>query len=239
MTEDTADVGGEPTRYRQWRFALPPGATDLIVVRHGESAPASFEEPAELAGGHADPSLAPDGEQQAQRVADRLSLESIDAIYVTSLRRTSQTAAPLAAKLGITPQVEPDLREVFLGEWEGAAFRKHTMEGHPLAVRMFTEQRWDVIPGAESTEGLRERVRRGVERIAAAHPDQRVVVVVHGGVIGTMFALATGAGGFAFTGADNGSISQLVITADRWMVRRFNDVAHLDPSFAMVPNPLT
>ena len=45
--------------------------------------------------------------------------EPIDAIYVTTLRRTHETAAPLAARLGITPIEEPDLREVFLGEWEG------------------------------------------------------------------------------------------------------------------------
>jgi probable phosphoglycerate mutase len=214
--------------YRQYRFALPPGAADLLVIRHGESAPAREDDPADLADGHSDPDLDPVGEEQAERLADRLSADDISAIYVTTLRRTAQTAAPLAKRLGLTPVVEPDLREVYLGEWEGAAFRKHTSEMHPIAVQMATEQRWDAIPGAETTEAFRARVQRGVERIAAAHPNQRVAVVVHGGVIGMMMAMATGAQNFAFVAADNASISQLVVLGERWIVRRFNDTAHLE-----------
>ena len=56
------------------------------------------------------------GDEPNVRGAHRLAGERIDAIYVTSLRRTGQTAAPLAAKLGLTPHVERQLREVGLGE---------------------------------------------------------------------------------------------------------------------------
>src|SRR3954462_423027 len=139
----------EREEYRQYRFSLPEGATDLLIVRHGESAPARLDAPAPLVDGHSDPALAPEGREQAQRLAERLALEQIDAIYVTPLRRTAQTAAPLAERLGLEPRVEPDLREIHLGEWEGIAFRKHVTEHHPTAVRMFLEQRWDVIDGAE------------------------------------------------------------------------------------------
>jgi len=170
---------------------------------------------------------------------DRLVNEPIDAIYVTSLRRTHETAAPLAAKLGLQPKVEPDLREVYLGEWEGIAFRKHVAERHPTAVQMFLEQRWDVIPGAESNADFAERVGGALRRIVAAHPGQRVVVVVHGGVIGQALALATGAPTFSFIGADNASISQIVAMPDPWVLRRYNDTAHLDPAFSITPTPLT
>jgi probable phosphoglycerate mutase len=215
----------EPAEYRQYRFTPAPGATDLLIIRHGESAPAREDAPAELRDGHADPDLDPVGLEQAGKLAD----DRIDAIYVTSLRRTAQTAAPLAVRLGMTPNVEPDLREVFLGEWEGALFRKHTSEGHPLALKMFTEQRWDVVPGAEPIVDFEARVRRGITSIAAAHTNGRVAVVVHGGVIGMIMAIATGAANFAFVGADNASVSQIVVLGDRWIVRRFNDTSHLDP----------
>jgi 2,3-bisphosphoglycerate-dependent phosphoglycerate mutase len=216
--------------YRQYRFTAPAGATDLLIVRHGESAPYREGRPVANWQGHGDPELAPEGRDQALRLADRLQHEHFEAIYVTPLRRTSQTIAPLAERLGLTPVVEPDLREVHLGEWEDdGKFRRLTTEGHELALRMFAEQRWDVIPGAESTADLVIRVGRGITRIAAAHPDQRVVVVAHGGVIGTLFAVATGSQPFAFIGADNASISQLVVHGDRWILRRFNDTAHLDP----------
>jgi probable phosphoglycerate mutase len=222
----------EPVEYRQYRFVSPPGAADLLIVRHGESAPAREDAPAQLADGHADPDLDPVGQDQARRLAERLGGERIDAIYVTTLRRTVQTAAPLAERLGITPRVEPDLREIYLGAWEGAAFRKHTSEGHPIAVQMFTEQRWDVIPGAEATDEFAARVRTGIARIATAHPNQRVVLVVHGGVIGLIMAIATGAQNFAFVGADNASISEVVVLEDRWIVRRFNDTSHLETASA-------
>jgi 2,3-bisphosphoglycerate-dependent phosphoglycerate mutase len=229
----------EARSYRQYRFALPEGATDLLLVRHGESAPASIDDPAPLADGHSDPELAPVGREQAEKLADRLAHEHIDAIYVTTLRRTAETAAPLAERLGIKPQVEPDLREIYLGEWEGVAFRKYVSEGHPTAVQMFLEQRWDVIPGAEMNDGFGARVRAGLERIVAAHPGQRVVVVVHGGVIGQAMGLVTKSSAFGFIGADNASISQIVAMPDPWVLRRFNDTAHLDPKFTLVPTPLT
>lgn len=220
-------LSDQAVEYRQYRFVPPPGATAMLVIRHGESMPAREDQPADLNDGHSDPDLDPVGEQQAERLADRLAGEDLSAIYVTTLRRTAQTIAPLADRLGLTPIVEPDLREVYLGEWEGAAFRKHTSEMHPLAVQMATEQRWDVIPGAETTDDFQARVQRGITRIAEAHPNQRVAVVVHGGVIGMIMAAATGAQNFAFVGADNASISEIVVLGDRWVVRRFNDTAHL------------
>ncbi|MBV9291364.1 MAG: histidine phosphatase family protein [Frankiales bacterium] len=229
----------EPESYPQHRFTLPPDATDLLLVRHGESAPARLDRPAPRVDGHSDPELSPEGREQAERLADRLVHEEIDAIYVTTLRRTAETAAPLASRLGLEPRVEPDLREVFLGEWEGVAFRKYVTERHPTAVQMFLEQRWDVIPGAETNDAFRTRVKSGLDRIVAAHRGQRVVVVVHGGVIGQALALVTGAGTFDFLGADNASISQIVAMPDPWVVRRFNDTAHLHPRLSLVATPLT
>ena len=64
-------------------------------------------------------------------------------------------------------------------------------------------------------------------RIAASHPDGRVVAVAHGGVIGQALSLASQSRGFAFEGSDNASISELVIAGDRMFVRRFNDASHL------------
>jgi 2,3-bisphosphoglycerate-dependent phosphoglycerate mutase len=227
------------TEYRQFRFALPPGATDILLVRHGESAPAREDRPFPMLDGHGDPPLAPEGEAEAERVGERLAVEPIDAVYVSGLRRTVQTAAPLAGKLGITPEVEPGMREVRLGDWEGGAFRIRVAQNDEIAQRMWATQRWDAIPNAESTEDLAARVRAAIERIAAAHPDQRVAVFTHGGVIGQVVSMATGAEGFAFIGADNASITQLVVTGDRWLVRRFNDTAHLHPMFTVRPEPLT
>ncbi len=228
-----------PSGVRQQRFHSPAGATDVLLIRHGESAPAEPGAPFPLVDGHGDPPLHPDGREQASRVADRLAGEDLAAIYVTNLRRTAETAAPLAERLGLGPVVEADLREVHLGEWEGGVFRQRVAEGHPIVARLREEERWDLIPGAEPASEFAARVRAGLLRIVSAHPDRVVAVFTHGGVIGQILGEATGARSFAFTGADNASISHVVVTEDRWVLRRYNDTTHLGPRFASAAQPPT
>jgi probable phosphoglycerate mutase len=232
-------VSEEPTEYRQYRFRPPPGATELLIVRHGESAPARPGEQFALTDGHGDPELAPDGQWQAEQLGVRLAQERIDAIYVTSLRRTHETAAPLAARLGLEPIVEPDLREVYLGEWEGGVYRQKAAEGDPAFREAMAQGEWGLIPGAETTEELRTRTVAAIERIVERHPDQRVVVVSHGGVIGCLLAHTTGGRAFAFVGADNASISHLVVAGGHWMLRRFNDTGHLAGELSAAAEPPT
>ena len=218
--------------YRQHRFERPKGATEILLVRHGESEAAIPGKPFPLVEGQGDPALAETGRKQAQKVGERLRHLPIDAVYVTSLRRTHETAAPLCEHLELGSRIEADLREVHLGDWEGGVLRVKVHEQDPIYQRMQEEQRWNVIPGAESWEELDERIQRGLARIAAGHPDQLVVAVVHGGVIGHIFASATGATPFAFNGADNGSISHVVMVEGQMIVRRFNDTSHLDESIS-------
>jgi 2,3-bisphosphoglycerate-dependent phosphoglycerate mutase len=215
--------------YRQRQFALPPGATEVILVRHGASAPAVPGRPFPLLDGHGDPPLAPEGELQAEAVAERLAGEGLAALYVTPLQRTHRTAAPLVARTGLATVVVPDLREVSLGEWEGGEFRVRMAQGDPVALQAVAEQRWEVIPGAETMESLAERVRAGIQAIAAhSGPDVSVAAIVHGGVIGEACRQATGSRAFAFVHSDNGSISRLIVLPDgAWLLRTFNDTAHL------------
>lgn len=214
--------------YRQLRFQPPKGAADLLLIRHGETEAARPGVSFAMKDGHGDPALRPEGQAQAQQVAARLAGGAIDAIYVTKLRRTHQTAAPLAAALGLTPVENPDLHEVHLGDWDGGEYRIRAANNDPLFRQARDAGEYGHIPGAETTAALHTRVKRGLFNIAAAHPDQRVAVVVHGGVIGAALSLATDAHVWAFAGAANGSISQLVIHNDRMILRGFNDVSHLD-----------
>jgi probable phosphoglycerate mutase len=228
-----------PREYPQTRLALPPGATDLLLVRHGQSAPAREGEPFPLVDGQGDPPLTGLGVEQGRAVGRRLARAGVAAVYVTTLQRTRQTAQPLLDATALEARVEPDLREVHLGEWEGGVFRQRMAERDPVAVRVYTEERWDVIPGAEPSGAFAARVRAAVGRIAAAHPDERVVVVTHGGVIGQVLSLASGSRPFAFAGVDNGSLSQVVVAGERWQVRRFNDTAHLPDDLTLASAPPT
>jgi probable phosphoglycerate mutase len=98
-----------------------------------------------------------------------------------------------------------------------------------VALQAVAEERWEVIPGAETMASLAERVRAGVEAVAAAAgPDVSVAAIVHGGVIGEACRQATDSRPFAFVHSDNGSLTRLIVLPDRsWLLRSFNDTAHL------------
>jgi 2,3-bisphosphoglycerate-dependent phosphoglycerate mutase len=213
--------------YRQHVYQPPKGAVDLLLIRHGESAAAIPGQSFPMKDGHGDPALHEQGHKQARAVGERLKSATLAALYVTTLQRTHQTAAPLAAHLGLTPLIEADLREICLGDWDGGLYRIRAAQGHPAFARAEAGQEWGEIPGAETTAHLHARVRAGLLRIAARHADNQVAAVVHGGVIGAALSLASGAAPFAFNGAANGSISRLVILGDKMVVRGFNDVTHL------------
>ncbi len=212
---------------RQHRFRPAKGAADLLLIRHGETQAAVRGESFPMVEGQGNPALHPDGEVQAVAIGERLKGEAIDAIYVTTMQRTHQTAAPLAAHLGLVPKVERDLREVFLGDWDGGEYRFRAAARDPAFLRAKERQEWGEIPGAETTAGFHARVQAGLLRVAQAHADELVAVVVHGGVIAAALALATNTPAFTFMGADNGSISRLVVHGEQMVLRGFNDVSHL------------
>jgi probable phosphoglycerate mutase len=215
--------------FHQHPYTLPAGATEIVLVRHGASQAAMEGVRFPIVDGRADPELSQAGVAQARAVAERLATEGPRRIFVSTLRRTHQTARPLAAAVGVEPTVVPELAEVFLGIFDAGEYRVRVARNDPIIQRVFTEERWDAIPEAESLEDLGRRVRAGVERIVAeTGPDASAVAVAHGAVIGELCRQATESRPFAFVHADNGSISRLVVQADgRWLLRSFNDIAHL------------
>lgn len=226
---DLAEIKGPVGRAAQRPFRLPPGATEVILVRHGASADAVEGAPFPLVDGRSDPTLSPAGERQAAAVGERLAREEIAALFVTPLRRTSLTAAPLVEAKGLEPQVLEDFIEVGLGDFDGGEYRLRAARGDPVIARVFEEERWDVIPNGEPPESLERRVRAGMQAVVeAVGPDAAAVAITHGGVIGEACRQATASRPFAFVHADNGSLTRIVIRADgQWLLRSFNDTAHL------------
>lgn len=219
----------EPVRYAQRQYAVPDDATEIVFVRHGASAEAVEGEQHELLDGRGNPPLSETGREQAERVGERLASESLAAIFVSSLRRTHETARPLVERVGIEPVELPDLAEVSLGDLEGGEFRIRAHRRDPIVMRALTEQRWDVIPNAEPMEEFAVRVRRAVNAIVAqTGAGVSVAAFAHGGVIGELAHQATQSRRFAFMRNDNASITRLVVHADGSLYMRcFNDTAHL------------
>jgi 2,3-bisphosphoglycerate-dependent phosphoglycerate mutase len=220
----------EASGFEQHPYVPPPDSVEIIVVRHGASEAARPGVTFPLVDGQGDPALSEVGKDQAQLVARELADEQFSGVFVSTLRRTQETAAPLVAEIGLEPKVLADLREVNLGELEGGEYRIKVAEGDPLVAEITERERWDVIPGAESPEEFEGRLRTAIETIAASVPAGTVAVAfAHGAVIGQLCAMATGSRPFAFINADNGSISRLVVHEDgNWLLRSFNETRHLD-----------
>ncbi|MGA9775699.1 MAG: histidine phosphatase family protein [Candidatus Dormiibacterota bacterium] len=220
----------EPT-FAPTRYADPPGATRLILIRHGEAEPFRPSAGNDHFGGGLDPGLAPAGHEQARQVALWLASRGIGQVWSSPLRRVRETAAPLAERLGLEPLLLEQLREVHLGEWEGGVVHQRIHEADPLWAEVWRQERWDVIPGAEANASLRSRVRTALELIHSRAGATTVAVFTHDGVIAAALALATEARPFAFASSDHGSISEMVVEAEgRWRVRSFNEQAHLVPA---------
>jgi probable phosphoglycerate mutase len=217
-------------RHPQRPFTPPADAVELLVVRHGSAGHDTLDEPPPLVGGHTDVPLTARGHAQARALADRLGDVELACVCVTTLRRTAETAAPVAAAHRMSPVVVPELREVFLGEWEGGEFAERMAAEDPLITEVFRRQRWDLIPGAEPPESLAARVRAGLEVVAdAIGPGRTGLAVAHGGTIAEACRQATGSEPFAFINVDNASITRLVrLAGGRWLLIAFNDTAHLE-----------
>ena len=203
-----------------------PQLTRLILIRHGES---TWNRERRIQG-QLDPPLSDLGRAQAQGVAKRFAGRKIEALYTSDLLRASQTAAPIAAALGISATPVPELREIFLGEWEGVQ-TEDLAARFPEAWDAWTrEPSWDLVPGGEGAATFEQRVETEVRRLLERHPSGDVIVVTHGGVIQVALHYVVGRsshGIFAFR-ISNGSVSVLEQRNGRMVITRVNDTSHLE-----------
>src|SRR5690242_5061283 len=90
------------------------------------------------------------GRRQAEAAALALADRGIDQIFVSSLARTHQTAAPLAAALGVEPRELEGLREIAAGDFEMAT-DEDSILGYIGTVADWIEGRFDTrMPGGET-----------------------------------------------------------------------------------------
>lgn len=210
----------------QRALIAPEGAHEILLVRHGACDPPP---PDGLIGGRSDPSLNERGREEAAAAAERLSGEPVAAVFTTPLRRAAETAKPIVEHHGLEPVVLAELGEIYLGEWEGHGIHDRGSRGDPELARVLSEQRWDLIPGAEPVEEFATRVRGGIELVADAAGEGTVsVAVTHSAVIAEFCRQVTGSEAFAFLHNSNGSLTRLFRMPDRrWVLVSFNETAHI------------
>jgi probable phosphoglycerate mutase len=188
------------------------------MIRHG------LPERIDGGGAPADPALAPEGADQAARLADWWGRHGVDAIYSSPMRRAVETAAPLAEALGITPKVDPGLEE----------FDAHLHFYVPLEELRADADRWKQVvdewlsPEAEAgRQQFRETVVETVDAIAEAHRGERVAVVCHGGVINAYLSRLLQLPGTMFFEPAYTSVSRVLVGGTHKQLQSLNETPHL------------
>ncbi|WP_109483104.1 histidine phosphatase family protein [Paraburkholderia sp. C35] len=206
-------------------------ATQVLFIRHGET---DWNRIKRIQG-HIDIPLATSGVDQAQRLAERFAREAkegarLDAIYSSDLMRAQQTAQPFADVLGLPLNLKEGLRERNYG-----AFQGH--DSDEIALRFPDEYaQWQTRdpgfspPEGESQRVFYHRVLHAIEPIVAAHPDQRIACVAHGGVLDCVYRFANGLTLEAPRSYPllNTSVNVVEFENGRAKVLSWADVVHLD-----------
>lgn len=220
--------------------AEPSRAATLLLVRHAQTE----DNIALRLSGWTDSHLSEFGEQQVRMVADHFNRQHghAAAIYASPLIRARKTAEAIGALTGHQPILLDDLREMHFGEFDGEPFEAikashaHLLEGDEDAS--LEDFGW---PGGETRRGFGARVRRVMDRIAAAHPGQSVCVVTHGGVIAVFLTILHGENGALWRKwvVPNASLTEVHWdpTLEQGTLVRHGDDAHLAPLTAWEEGP--
>lgn len=211
------------------RGDVPTGAR-LVLIRHGE---AYCNARGVVGGPIGCGGLTPLGRAQAEALCERLmkSREFDDAValYTSVLPRSIETARLLSPGLPDTlaPVEDCDLCELHPGEADGLTWEE--------MVSKFGGPDWDqnpdapFSPGGESWTGFYERCRKVLIEIAARHPGQRVILVVHGGVIEQAMKMVQEDEPAKRLGlrTENCSMTEIEFDGPRCRLLRYNDLAPL------------
>jgi broad specificity phosphatase PhoE len=153
----------------------------VLLARHGQTndnlEPIRFQ-------GFRDTPLNDTGRAQAHELADRVAAreEPIRALWSSDLSRAHETAQIVGGRIGLSPQLDPRLREANRGRWEGYTFDEiKQSEPEQFAAWMRGGADWR-FPGGESLQEQQDRVLASLADIEATG-DLPALAVCHGGSI--------------------------------------------------------
>ena len=183
--------------------------TTILLARHGETdwnAERRFQ-------GHADPPLNERGREQARELGTHLAGVPLAAIYSSDLQRAAETARIVASARGLEPEPRRELREIDVGEWSGLTFDV-IEKRYPDGVRRHRDG-GDGWESGEPHDVMQSRVVAAVRGLAADHPGETILAVIHGGTMRALLAAAEGVDFAEFRrtrgGFENGSFASIAV----------------------------
>jgi len=156
--------------------------TTLHLVRHAAHALLGRR----LTGRMGGVGLSEEGREQTEALAAALATRPIAAVFSSPLQRARETAAPIAARLGLAVVKEPGLDEIDFGAWSGKSFAE--LEADPAWGEWNRFRSVTRCPGGESMLEAQARALATVTRLGAAYPAGEVVLVSHQDILKALLA---------------------------------------------------
>lgn len=149
----------------------------LLLVRHAEHCDVGKR----LTGRGPEQGLVRSGWLQAEKLAETLRNERIDAIYTSPRLRTQQTADAIRAGRHLVVRTAEALDEIDFGEWTG--YRFDELDGRAEWDAWNRERSRARCPGGESMAEAQDRAVSFVDEIARSHDGQQFAIVTHCDII--------------------------------------------------------
>ncbi len=154
--------------------------TRFLLIRHGMTDAVGHQ----LIGRRAGIGLNERGREQALALVTRLHDVVIDAIFVSPLARTRETAEPLAQARGLRIGALPGLNEIDYGRWQGATIESLAQDEHWHAYN--AHRSLHRVPGGETAGEAQLRMLHTVEGLHGEYAGRCVALVGHGDPIKTL-----------------------------------------------------
>ena len=164
--------------------------TSLWLVRHGQT-DWNFAGRWQGQAPHA-PGLNEVGRTQALDLLDHLEHVPLSSIYSSDLLRSWQTAELIANPLGLSVKLEPRLREINLGKWEGMLSKDIEAQFPKDLAERARDPLNKSAPRGESPKQVAKRVIAAVHEIGMRHPQEPVLIVAHGISLAIITCVARG-----------------------------------------------
>jgi probable phosphoglycerate mutase len=215
---------------RGWSSARAVVQTaDVVLLRHGDT---RLSPERRFSGvGTADLSLSAAGRDQARRAAGSALLKGVAfaEVLASPLTRCQETARIVADALDVSVVVDPDLREMDFGLWEGMTFDQ-VQDRYPEDLRRWRGSAEATPTGSSETfAAVLERMASVAERFAARYAGASVLAVTHITPIKALVAHALGAPPSALFRMELSSacFSRITYNGGEASVRLLNDTSHL------------
>ena len=198
---------------------------NFLFIRHGES----LLNRQRCVQGQLDSKLTEKGIKQALSVADQLKNVNVKRIISSPLLRTRETAEIIAGELNIQVIYENEIREIFMGKWEGKPFQELIDKDREMFRSFIDKPAKTIIPEAEKLELFQKRITRWLDKMLQSN-EERHIIVSHAGVINIILCTVLGQhmNSLWHFKNDNCSICEITFNGSAKRVLRINDISHLD-----------